>query len=385
MPYIRGTIVSLNIRVGGCSNCGSSHPPKKCKAYGKNCFHCHKKGHFSHFCHSKQCGKSPGSNVRSSSQNNRFSQRDVHEIDQSQFDDSVQFEQDSITIQFKKASQTRHTNVMFDEISSTLSLQRVLTHVLVRPIGINQSHWFKHLFKIDSGTGGSLMPLSMFKSLYNHVPSSTTVNNAVHLLDYNKQEIKQLGTCHVSVKFRSTVKRIHFCIVPDRLKPILGMGDALALGLTSFHCPIYTDWQSNSNLTNSVDSIHPNANSTVCAGTGRGIVNTTPWEFTMDTSTKQPIHSNANSIICTGTGIVNSSTQEFTMDTLMKQGIINHPKCASLFSGIDHFWCSPVHITMRQNAALVQKPLRRVPIVMNSNKPKVSSQNLMDMMSVLSG
>ena len=57
----------------GCSNCGSSHPPKKCKAYGKECFHCHKKGHFSQFCRSKQHGKSPGSNVRSSSQNNRYS------------------------------------------------------------------------------------------------------------------------------------------------------------------------------------------------------------------------------------------------------------------------------------------------------------------------
>ena len=59
------------------------------------------------------------------------------------------------------------------------------------------------------------------------------------------------------------------------------MGDALALGLTSFHCPIYTDWQSNSDLTNSVDSIHPNANSTVCTGTGT--VNSTTQEFTMDT------------------------------------------------------------------------------------------------------
>ena len=112
---------------GGCSNCGSSHSPKKYKAYGKECFHCHKEGDFSQYCHSKQCGKLPGSSVRSSSQNNRFSHHDVHEIDQSQFDDFVQFEQDSITIQFK--TQTRHTNVMFDEISSTPSLQRVLTDV----------------------------------------------------------------------------------------------------------------------------------------------------------------------------------------------------------------------------------------------------------------
>ena len=104
--------------------------------------------------------------------------------------------------------------------------------------------------------------VSMFKSLYNQLPSSTTVNSAVCLLDCNKQEIKQLGTCHVSVKFRSTVKCVHFYIVRDRLKPIIGVSDALALGLTSFHCPIFNYWQSNCDLTNSVDSIHSNANST---------------------------------------------------------------------------------------------------------------------------
>ena len=139
MPYISETTVSLNtkekgveaiearINTGSCNNCGSNHAPRKCTAYGKECYHCHNQGHFSQFCHSKQHGKSPGSNVRSSSQNNRYSCHDVHEIDQSQFNDSVQFEQDSITIQFQ--TQTRHTNVMFDEMSNTPSLQRVLTDV----------------------------------------------------------------------------------------------------------------------------------------------------------------------------------------------------------------------------------------------------------------
>ena len=28
------------------SNCGSIHPPKRCKAFGKECYCCHKKGHF---------------------------------------------------------------------------------------------------------------------------------------------------------------------------------------------------------------------------------------------------------------------------------------------------------------------------------------------------
>ena len=134
----------------------------------------------------------------------------------------------------------------------------------------------------------------------------------------------------VSIKFRSNVKHVPFHIVPDRLKPIIGTSDALALGLTSFHCPIFNDWQSNSNLTNSVDSIHSNAHSTVCRGTG----------------------------------IVNLSIWEFTMDTLTKQAITNHPKYSHLLSGIGHFKCKPVHITMIQNATPVQKPPRRVPIAM---------------------
>ena len=150
------------------------------------------------------------------------------------------------------------------------------------------------------------------------------------MLDYNKQEIKQLGTCHVSVKFRSTVKCVHFFIVPDRLKPIVSVSDALAFSLTSFHCPIYNDWQSNCDFTNSVDSIHSNVDSTVC----------------------------------TGTDTVNSTPQECTMGTLTKQGIINHLKYAHLFSGIGHFKCKPVHITVKQNGMPVEKPPRRVSIAM---------------------
>ena len=118
---------SQSRKPGSCSNCSSNHPPQKCKAYSKECFHCHKKGHFSQLCHSKQCGKSPG--LRNQTNNNRLSHRDVHEIDQSKFDDSVQFKDydyDSITIQFR--TQVRHSNVMFDEIFGTSALQSFNQH-----------------------------------------------------------------------------------------------------------------------------------------------------------------------------------------------------------------------------------------------------------------
>ena len=111
----------------------------------------------------------------------------MHEIDQSQFDDSIQFEQDSVTIQFR--SQLQHANIMFDEISSNTSLQHVLTDVHIKAI-VSEQSWLKQRFKIDSGACGNLMPVSIYRALYNREPMPNTVNSAVILPDYNKHEIK---------------------------------------------------------------------------------------------------------------------------------------------------------------------------------------------------
>ena len=172
------------------------------------------------------------------------------------------------------------------------------------------------------------MPVSMYKSLYNRAPPSTSVSSAVRLLDYDRKEIKQLGTCYVYVRFRSTVKRVHFYVVPDRLKPIVGVSDALSLGLTSFHCPIFNDWHT----TSDIDSIQDS-----------GKVNSKVKEFTLGPSTVSSLGTLTQQTITTGK--VNSKVKEFTLDPsvadslgmLMKQTIINHPKYAHLFSGIGPF------------------------------------------------
>ena len=104
---------------------------------------------------------------------------------------------------------------MFDEISTTLSLQHVQTDLHVKPIGVSQSDWLKEHFKVDSGTCGNLMPLGMYKLLYSKEPLVSTINHAVCLLDYNKQEIKQLGTCKVLVRFGTITKPVHFYIESD--------------------------------------------------------------------------------------------------------------------------------------------------------------------------
>ena len=365
---------SQSRKPSSCSNCSSNHPPQKCKAYGKECFHCHRKGHFSQLCCSKQCGKFPG--LRDQTNNNRLSHHDVHKIDQSKFDDSVQIEDydyDSITIQFR--TQLRHSNVMFDEISSTPALQRVLTNVHRKAIGIgSQSSWLKHRFKIDSGACGNLMPLNMFKLLYNQLPSSTSVNSAVLLLDYNKKEIKQLSTCYVCIRFRSTVKRVHFYVVPDRLKPIIGVSDALALGLISFHCPIYNDWQSDSHIDSVLNSHVNGTGNGTSVGTGTGTGNGNGIGNGTDTCTRGS--NGMGSGTHKGTDMANYDTGNISNShgtsmvhtmpgTLTKHSILTHPKYSHLFSRIDRFQCKPVHIKVKPHSTPVQKPPRWVPIAMS--------------------
>ena len=386
---------SQSRKPSSCLNCGSNHPPQKCKAYSKECFHCHKKGHFSQSCHSKQHGKSPG--LRNQTNNNKHSCRDVHEINQSKFNDSVQFEDydyDSITIQFR--TQLRHSNVMFDEISSTPALQGVLTDIHIKAIGIgSQSSWLKCRFKINNGACGNLMPLNMFKLLYNQLPSSTSVNSAVHLLDYNKKEIKQLGTCYVCIRFRSTVKRVHFYVIPDRLKPIISVSDALALGLTLFHCPIYNDWQSDSHIDSVLNNHASGTGNGTSVGTGTGTGNGNGTGNGTDTCMRgsngmgSGTHKGTD-MVNYNTGNVNNghgTSMVLTMTgTLTKQSILTHLRYSHLFSGIDRFRCKPVHITVKPHSTPVQKPPRQVPIVMRDKfKQELDSMEAQGIISKYDG
>ena len=150
--------------------------------------------------------------MRTHNNSTRNSHKDFHEIDQSQFDNFVQCKQDAITIEFN--IQLRHNNIMYDEISTKPALQHVLTDIHLKSMGSNQQ-WLKYRFKIDLGACGNIMSLSMYKSMYRHDPLPSTVDQAVRLLDYNHDEIKQLSTCHILARFGDVMKHVHFYIVCD--------------------------------------------------------------------------------------------------------------------------------------------------------------------------
>ena len=187
----------------------------------------------------------------------------------------------------------------------------------------------------------------MFKLLYNRLQSSTSVNSAVHLLDYNKKEIKQLGTCYVSIRFRSTVKHVHFNVIPDRLKPIIGVSDALALGLTSFHCPIYNDWQSDSHIDSVLNNYANGTGNGTSGSTGTGTGNGNGTGNGTDTCTRGSNGMGSSTHKGTDTATYNTGNinngHGMSMATTMpgmltKQSILIHPKYSHLFSGIGRFF-----------------------------------------------
>ena len=47
------SITGMKPSAENCSKCGEQHPPRRCKAYGKECFKCKKINHFAKCCNSK--------------------------------------------------------------------------------------------------------------------------------------------------------------------------------------------------------------------------------------------------------------------------------------------------------------------------------------------
>ena len=94
-----------------CHNCGSKHPPRRCPAYGKECYHCKKRGHYSKCYH-----------TRAPSQSSQCkSRKELHDMEQEPHGSGqyFEFEQDGINvIHFGNNVKgfKGNSNVLFEEI-----------------------------------------------------------------------------------------------------------------------------------------------------------------------------------------------------------------------------------------------------------------------------
>ena len=124
-----------------------------------------------------------------------------------------------------------------------------------------------------------------------------SINKTIHLVAYNKEEIKQLGTCILKANYGGKILACEFFVVSSKFKPIIG------LDASTVNCPIYQSWTKDA----AIEAV--------------------------------------------------SSTDDGNIPgRISKEGIINHPKYKHLFKGFGRFKCDPVQIKLTHNAVPVQKP-----------------------------
>ena len=143
-----------------------------------------------------------------------------------------------------------------------------------------------------------------------------SVDHSVCLVAYNKEEVKQYGSCTLKVNYGKKTMLIPFYVVSSKFTPIIGLDALHKLGLITIHCPIHQSWTSSSPTNTSLDAV------------------------------------------------LGEPSVGYVPNTLTKEWIVDHPKYRHLFKGIGRFKCNPVHITLSKNAVLMQKPPRRGPLAL---------------------
>ena len=251
---------------------------------------------------------------QSHSSDNRKSRRDMHDVDQ-QEDELFQLEDyDSVDVGTVRFTTDIHTNIAFDEISGGRRLQRRLTDVQLSDKS-GASSTFR--IKLDTGACGNLLPFNIYKKIHPQVSIKElrrTIDKRVCLEAYNKSEIKQLGTCCLTVGHGKSAKLCHFYIVPNYCRPILGLNDILSLSLIAINCDVTDKWSANY---------------------------------------LRPI----------GPASIVDAVEEQSGSVLSKEQIVNG-RFKKIFSGVGQFPIEPVDIVLSEDNVPVQKPACRVPVAM---------------------
>ena len=91
----------------------------------------------------------------------------------------------------------------------------------------------KQTLNVDTGADGSLMPITMFATLFARVSFDAlakTIESEISLYTYNNTHIKQFGTCSVHLSFKGKLGICKFYVV-EHATVILGISNSEISGL----------------------------------------------------------------------------------------------------------------------------------------------------------
>lgn len=172
---------------GRCTYCGTTHQPRKCPAYGKTCHKCKRNNHFSSVCVAKTVA------CLSADDESNESESDVYIINTL----------DAI-------------NVNEIETAEKSWIERIKVEEKEMP------------FKVDSGAGIDVLPLSMMEKIKGEIEIRQT---KIKLRPYVGNCINVYGECFLTCSHagKSTISR--FAIVDKDVTPILGLNTCRKLGI----------------------------------------------------------------------------------------------------------------------------------------------------------
>lgn len=186
-----------------CSNCGGTHKPRNCPAYGKFCHNCNKLNHFSKCCRSV---KSNIQHVRSTVRTGTQSTSNIAEVGE-----AADF--------YVGTVQKQQTGNLSD------SCWWEVIRINDTPINC----------KLDSGAEVNVMSFKTYKTLHHRPPLE---NTTIKLKGYATQAIKTLGKIQTQVDSKHASITTDFYVAEDSATTLLGLPTCQSLNLMKRVCEV---------------------------------------------------------------------------------------------------------------------------------------------------
>ena len=236
--------VSNNRSHKQCGNCGGTHAPRKCPAYGTTCSRCHMKNHWRQVCRSGSSGitNAGGGQAAHAKASTKPTKRHgwsprrpghrrqaIHTVTDDSDDDLASGLE---CLEFSSIEKNSGDNR--DELYASLDIQyKRLASLRV---------------KVDKGAQGNILPLRIFRRMFpekldpNGYPAEGTTKKRQTILQaYNGTTIKQLGVVTLSCKHKDTEWHSSDFFVTESEGPaILGLPSSRQLRLVTLHCMVQT-------------------------------------------------------------------------------------------------------------------------------------------------
>ena len=160
-----------------CSKCGTNHEPKKCPAYGKECYRCKMRNHFSKVCYNKA----------------------VNTLEENSSDSEIYIE----SVDNNQTEKDWKVNVKINE---------------------------KHVqLKLDTGAQCNVIPLKLYKE----ISKKNLKRTSAKLVSYSGHKLDSAGKATLLINTKNKYVPVEFEVVKGNTTPVLGLKTCMELKLIS--------------------------------------------------------------------------------------------------------------------------------------------------------